>query len=99
MPSSALRAGNARPYEFDRTSGGERRGDHWSPASTHENSPSGWPEGEFLTISRFYFANVSMNLIRIMAVSARLAVAFGLSLLLLPFSRPEPTAQRIASAA
>mgnify|MGYP001638121673 CR=1 FL=1 len=30
---SALRAGNARPYEFDRTSGGERRGDHWSPAS------------------------------------------------------------------
>ena len=29
---SALRAGNARPYEFDHTSGGERRGDHWSPA-------------------------------------------------------------------
>ena len=29
---SALRADNARPYEFDHTSGGERRGDHWSPA-------------------------------------------------------------------
>ena len=29
---SALRAGNARPYEFDHTSGGERRGNHWSPA-------------------------------------------------------------------
>ena len=29
---SALRAGNALPYEFDHTSGGERRGDHWSPA-------------------------------------------------------------------
>ena len=29
---SALRAGNARPYEFDHTSGGERRGDQWSPA-------------------------------------------------------------------
>ena len=27
---SALRAGNARPYEFDRGSGDERRGDHWS---------------------------------------------------------------------
>ena len=29
--SSALRAGNARPYGFYRSSGGERRGDHWSP--------------------------------------------------------------------
>ena len=29
---SALRADNARPYEFDHTSGGERRGDHWSHA-------------------------------------------------------------------
>ena len=26
-----LRAGNARPYGFDRAAGGERRGDHWSP--------------------------------------------------------------------
>ena len=33
MPSSALRAGNARPYECFRSSGDERRGDHWSPES------------------------------------------------------------------
>ena len=32
MRASDLRAGNARPYEFDRASDGERRGDHWSPA-------------------------------------------------------------------
>ena len=31
MPSSALRAGNACPYECFRSSGDERRGDHWSP--------------------------------------------------------------------
>ena len=37
MPSSALRAGNARPYECFRSSGDERRGDHWSP----ESLPSG----------------------------------------------------------
>ena len=32
------RAGNARPYEFDRTSGGERKGDHWSPAFLRPHS-------------------------------------------------------------
>ena len=33
MPSSALRAGNTRPYECFRSSGDERRGDHWPPES------------------------------------------------------------------
>ena len=99
MPSAAVRDEGAlqmRPAPC-RYLSALRAGNALHPPT--KKSPSGWPEGDFLTISRFYFANVSMNRIRIMAVSARLAVAFGFSLLLLPFSRPEPTAQRMASAA
>lgn len=94
---SAMLSAGRRVYEaHDKIDAvGAANGRPLHPLRPPKKSPSSWPEGDF----PYYFANVSMNRMRIMAVSARVAVAFGFRRLLLPFSRPEPTAQRIASAA